>query len=136
MPKQFEFYKFLFYGRMLAYLTKINAFIKRAHLSLNMLFFHYRKSFNFYTKNNLLSISLYYAVVSNYLISYILYSINIYLFFFYPIVALLFPYYFILSFNNNSEVQNPEKLHKNKILLFTIVMITLIFTFLYILKSK
>ena len=25
---------------------KINAFIKRAHLSLNMLFFHYRKSFN------------------------------------------------------------------------------------------
>ena len=96
----------------------------------------YRKSFNFYTKNNLLSISLYYAVVSNYLISYILYSINIYLFFFYPIVALLFPYYFILSFNNNSEVQNPEKLHKNKILLFTIVMITLIFTFLYILKSK
>jgi len=95
----------------------------------------YRKSFNFYTKNNLLSISLYYAVVSNYLISYILYTINIYLFFFYPIVALLFPYYFILSFNNNSEVQNPEKLHKNKILLFTIVIITLITTILYIYKK-
>jgi 4-hydroxybenzoate polyprenyltransferase len=96
----------------------------------------YRKSFSFYTKNNLLSISLYYAIISNYLISHILYSINIYLFYFFPILALLFPYYFILSFNNDSEVQNPEKLHKNKVFLFTIVIVTLIFSFLYIYKNK
>lgn len=91
----------------------------------------YRKSFAFYTEKNLLALSLYFAIVSNYLISYILRSLSMVVFMIFPVVALLFPYYLILSFNDNSEIQHPEKLHKNKIFLVSIIFVIVILSVLY-----
>jgi decaprenyl-phosphate phosphoribosyltransferase len=91
----------------------------------------YRKSFAFYTEKNLLALSLYFAIVSNYLISYVLHSLSLNVFIIFPVIALLFPYYFLLSFKENSEIQHPEKLHKNKIFLASIILITVVFSLLY-----
>ena len=90
----------------------------------------YRKSFGYYTENSLTLISFFYAMSSIFFIGIFLVKYKIELLLLVPFLIGLFCYYFYLSFKNDSVVQKPEKLYKEKGLIIYCLFIIVLFVVL------
>ena len=92
----------------------------------------YRKSFQYYTESRLLAISLFYGMASTVALSLFIVVYRMEYLAALPFVVALFVYYFMLSFKEDSVVQKPEKLYKEKklfILIMVIIILLLVLTF-------
>ena len=74
----------------------------------------YRQSFRFYTEENLLVSTVFYALCSSFFLGIFLVKHRIELLLSFPFLALLFTWYLSISFEENSIVQKPEKLYQKK----------------------
>lgn len=83
----------------------------------------YRKSFQYYTEENLMIQSLFYAIISVFFIGIFLIKYRIELIIDIPFICILYCYYFKLSFAKDSSTQNPEKLFHEKALIAYIFFI-------------
>lgn len=92
----------------------------------------YRKSFGFYTEKSLMLISFFYAMSSIFFIGIFLIKYKIELLLLVPFLIGLFCYYFYLSFKNDSVVQKPEKLYKEKWLIIYCLFIIGLFVVLFL----
>lgn len=92
----------------------------------------YRKSFKHYTENRLLAISLFYGMSAIVALALFIVKYRMEYMIALPFVVALFVYYFMLSYKEDSVVQKPEKLYKEKylfILILLIMIVLLILTF-------
>jgi decaprenyl-phosphate phosphoribosyltransferase len=83
----------------------------------------YRKSFRFYSEINLLESSIFYAVISGFFLAIFLVKYRIEYIFTFPFLALLYAYYFRISFQQDSTAAAPEKLHKEKNLIYIVLLL-------------
>lgn len=92
----------------------------------------YRKSFKYYTESRLLAISLFYGMSAIVALALFVVKYRMEYMIALPFVVALFVYYFMLSYKEDSVVQKPEKLYKEKylfILILLIMIVLLILTF-------
>ena len=94
----------------------------------------YRKSFKYYTEKSLLTSAFFYAMCSIFFIGIFLIKYKIELILAIPFIVGLFCYYFYISFANDSVVQKPEKLYKEKGLMAYCLFLVIIFIVLMNLK--
>lgn len=90
----------------------------------------YRKSFAHYTEHSLLVSSMFYSLFSIFLCGTFLIKYKIELVLCIPFLCVLFCYYFAISFKQDSAVQNPEKLYKEKKLILMLFLFIILFTLL------
>lgn len=90
----------------------------------------YRKSFKYYNEKTLLSSSFFYAMCSVFFIGIFLIKYKIELILTIPFIVGLFCYYFYISFSNDSVVQKPEKLYKEKGLMIYCIFLVFLFVIL------
>ncbi len=81
----------------------------------------YRKSFSFYTKERLLVAIMFYASAAMLLFGAFLMRYRLELIASFPLIALIMAIYLALAFKPDSPVQNPEKLHREPLLMAAIV---------------
>ena len=87
----------------------------------------YRKSFQYYNEKLLLTSAFFYSMCSVFFIGIFLIKYRIELILFIPFVVGLFCYYFYISFSNDSAVQKPEKLYKEKGLMIYCIFLVILF---------
>ena len=90
----------------------------------------YRKSFAAYTEQTLLCSSMFYAFCSTFCMGLFLVKYRIEYVLAMPFLFLLFVYYLYIAFRDDSAVQKPEKLYKEKKLMAFVVLIVVIFVML------
>lgn len=90
----------------------------------------YRKSFKYYTEKTLFGSSFFYALCSTFCIGIFLVKYRIEYVVAMPFMFLLFAYYVMMAFNEDSAVQKPEKLYKEKKLLMIVGLVIIIFILL------
>lgn len=90
----------------------------------------YRKSFKHYNEKNLLSSAFFYAMCSVFFIGIFLIKYKIELILAIPFIVGLFCYYFYISFSEDSVVQKPEKLYKEKGLMLYCLFLVVLFIIL------
>ena len=92
----------------------------------------YRKSFQHYTERRLLAMSIFYGMTATVALSIFIVTHRMEYIIALPVVIALFVYYFMLSFKEDSVVQKPEKLYKEKglfLLILLICILLLVLTF-------
>lgn len=87
----------------------------------------YRKSFKYYTEKSLFGSSFFYALCATFCIGVFLVKYRIEYVVAMPFVFWLFAYYVMMAFNEDSAVQKPEKLYKEKKLLLIVGLVIAIF---------
>lgn len=90
----------------------------------------YRKSFKYYTEKSLLISSFFYALVSVFFCGIFMIKYKIELLISIPLLCGLFCFYINLSYKEDSSVQKPEKLYREKGLIIYITIFTIISTIL------
>ena len=92
----------------------------------------YRKSFVRYTENSLVVSSFTYGLLAAFFMSAFLIKHRNEFLFIFPFLAGLFAYYLWLALDEKKGfvVQNPEKLHSDRVLMILLVVIGLLFVFL------
>lgn len=90
----------------------------------------YRKSFKKYSEKSLLISAFFYAMCSTFFTGIFLIKYRVELIVFIPALIGLFCYYFWLSFKEDSAVQKPEKLFKEKGLMVYVVVLIILFVIL------
>jgi 4-hydroxybenzoate polyprenyltransferase len=94
---------------------------------------NYRKSFQFYTQENLLGSAIYYATMSSLFFGIFLLRYHLELVFITPLVTGLFAYYLILGLKENSLTMHPEKLYQDTpFLIYIAIFITCFLLLLYV----
>ena len=88
----------------------------------------YRRSFKYYSEKTLLASALFYSLVSTFCLGVFLIKYRIEYLLCMPLVFLLFSYYIAMAFDPDSAVQRPEKLFKEKTLMFMVFIIIIAFT--------
>lgn len=83
----------------------------------------YRKSFKYYTENKLLLLTFFYAIIAVFFSGIFIVKYRVELVICIPFIAALFCYYFSLSYKEDSAVAKPEKLYKEKNLMFFIIVL-------------
>ncbi len=86
----------------------------------------YRKSFKYYSEKTLFGSSFFYALCSTFSIGIFLLKYRIEYVLAMPILFSLFAYYAMMAFNEDSAVQKPEKLYKEKRLLGIVFILVLV----------
>lgn len=86
----------------------------------------YRKSFRQYTEQTLLVSAFFYAMSATFFMGIFMIKYKIELLIAMPFLFLLFCFYLYISFKPDSAVQKPEKLYKEKKLLFYIVFLVIL----------
>ncbi len=113
-----------------AFLMAVKRFAEYRFIGDPVIAGQYRQSFKYYTEENLLISILFYASASSFFLGVFLikYKPELILSFF--SLAILFAWYFHLSFKKDSPAQHPEKLFKEKrfVLYFILVIILLFVT--------
>lgn len=93
----------------------------------------YRRSFQYYTEQSLLISAFFYAMCSVFFVGIFLIKYKIELIIVMPIIMGLFCYYFYISFKNDSAVQKPEKLYKEKgLMIYVAIVITVACILLFV----
>lgn len=116
-----------------AFLMAIKRFAKYRMINNPELAGQYRKSFCFYTEKSLLVSAFFYAMLSVFFIGIFLVKYRIELILFIPFLMGLYAYYFWISFKDDSAVQKPEKLYKEKwLMLYCIALIALFVILMFI----
>lgn len=83
---------------------------------------NYRKSFRYYTERSLLVSVMFYASTAMLFFGAFIIRYRMELVISFPLMALVMALYFHLAFDENSCVQNPEHLHKQKSLMSAVVL--------------
>jgi Ca2+/Na+ antiporter len=91
---------------------------------------NYRKSFRRYTEVSLLSSSVFYALVSVFFTGVFLIKYRIEFILAIPFLCGLYCLYLKMSYKEDSAVQKPEKLYRERSLILYISFLTLLFAFL------
>lgn len=92
----------------------------------------YRKSFKHYSEHSLLVSAFFYAMSSTFFLGIFMLKYKIELLLAMPLVFGLFCYYLYLSFKEDSAVQKPEKLYKEKgLLIYIVIMIVAVAILLF-----
>jgi hypothetical protein len=94
----------------------------------------YRKSFGYYTEENLLSASLFYAFMSFFFIAIFSIRYRVEYLLITPQLAYLYILYFNLGMKRESVAQRPEKLYREKKLLLLVILISVMYFVLSITK--
>lgn len=87
----------------------------------------YRKSFKYYNEKTLLVSAFFYAMCAIFFVGIFLIKYKIELILAIPFIVGLFCYYFYISFANDSAVQKPEKLYKEKGLMLYCIFLVVLF---------
>ena len=82
----------------------------------------YRRSFKFYTEKSLLASALFYALIATFSLGVFMIKYRIEYILVTPAMFLLFAYYLAMSLDPDSAVQRPEKLYKEKKLMFLVML--------------
>ncbi len=90
----------------------------------------YRKSFEKYTEQKLLCSSMFYAFCSTFCMGIFLIKYRLEYVLAMPALFLLFVYYLYIAYKEDSAVQKPEKLYKEKKLMLFVVFIVVLFVIL------
>lgn len=90
----------------------------------------YRRSFGSYSEASLVGSMFCYALLCGFLLSAFVLKYRSEYFLTFPFLVTLFTYYVVLSFERDSAVQAPEKLHKNVFLMVTMFLLFVSFVFL------
>jgi len=94
---------------------------------------NYRKSFQFYTQDNLLGSAIYYSTMSSLFFGIFLLRYHLELVLITPLVTGLFAYYLILGLRENSLTMRPEKLYQDTpFLIYIAIFITCVLLLLYV----
>ena len=86
----------------------------------------YRKSFKYYTEKTLMGSSFFYALCSTFCLGIFLIKYRIEYLLAIPVLFALFAYYMMMSYNEDSAVQKPEKLYKEKKLLLIVLVLVVV----------
>lgn len=109
-----------------AFLMAIKRFAEYRMIHDKVLAGNYRKSFHYYSETTLLISAFFYAMCSVFFIGIFLIKYRIELVLLVPALIGLYCYYFYLSFSEDSSVQKPEKLYREKgLMLYCLVLIVL-----------
>ena len=92
----------------------------------------YRKSFAAYTEQTLLCSSMFYAFCSTFSMGIFLIKYRLEYVLAMPFLFLLFVYYLYIAFKEDSAVQKPEKLYREKKLIGFVILLILVFFLLTI----
>lgn len=93
----------------------------------------YRKSFKYYTTKSLLVSSFFYAMTSVLFSGIFLIKYRIELILFMPVFIGLFCYYFYIAYKEDSAVQKPEKLFREKgLMIYCLVLFALFFLLIFV----
>jgi len=90
----------------------------------------YRKSFRYYTEDRLLVSMFFYATMCALFVGVFMVRYHVELTLFVPIAAGFFAYYLKLGLQDNSPVQNPEKLHTERGFLLYVTLCVMLFVLL------
>jgi len=82
----------------------------------------YRRSFRFYTEDRLLVATMFYAAASMLFLGAFIMRYKIELIFSFPFIAWVMALYMQLAFRPESAVQAPEKLYREPLLMFSVVL--------------
>ena len=113
-----------------AFLMAIKRFAEYRMIGNPELAAKYRKSFEKYTENSLIISAFFYAMCSVFFVGVFLIKYRIELLLLIPALIGLFCYYFWLSFKNDSAVQKPELLYKEKGLMIYCAIFIILFVVL------
>ncbi len=89
----------------------------------------YRKSFQNYTERTLVCSSFFYAICATFMIGVFLIKYRMEYIFCMPILFLMFAYYLMMAFDQDSAVQKPEGLFREKKLMAIVSVFVLLVTF-------
>ncbi len=89
----------------------------------------YRRSFKYYTEKSLLASALFYALTSTFCLGVFLIKYRIEYLVATPWLFVLFSYYLAMSLDDDSSVQKPEKLYKERKLMLLVLVFVVIVLF-------
>ena len=103
-------------------------------LSINQLenLHRYRRSFQSYSEQSLISLTVLYAIVSTFFLAVFLVKYRAEYIFLFPLIAIFFTYYFTISMKKALLVQAPEKLFSDR----NIVLLSGAVVIVFVLSSK
>ena len=96
----------------------------------------YRRSFKYYTEKSLLISAFYYALMSVFFCGIFMIKYKIELIFAIPVMCGMFCYYLYISYKQDSSVQKPEKLYKEKGLMLYIAGFIILLVVLMLVDIK
>lgn len=116
-----------------AFLMAVKRFAEYRMINNPELAGSYRKSFRFYTEKSLLLSAFFYAMCSVFFVGIFLIKYRIELVLLVPVMIGLFCYYFYLAFREDSAVQKPEKLYREKgLMLYCLIFILLFLLLMFV----
>ncbi len=86
----------------------------------------YRRSFKYYTEKSLLASALFYALISTFCLGVFMIKYRIEYLVATPIMFLLYAYYLSMALDEDSAVQKPEKLYKEKKLMLLVALFIIV----------
>ena len=89
----------------------------------------YRRSFKYYTEKSLLASALFYALISTFCIGVFMVKYRIEYIVTTPVLFFLYSYYLAMSLDEDSAVQKPEKLYREKNLMILVAIFVIVFLF-------
>lgn len=87
----------------------------------------YRRSFKFYTEKSLLASALFYALISTFCLGVFMVKYRIEYVVATPVLFFLYSYYLSMSLDEDSAVQKPEKLYKERNLMIVVALFIIVF---------
>lgn len=113
-----------------AFLMGIKRFAEYRMINNPSLAGQYRKSFAYYTEQTLLCSSMFYAFCATFCMGIFLVKYRLEYLIAMPFMFFLFVYYLFIAFKEDSAVQKPEKLYKEKNLILYVGFIMILFIIL------
>ena len=114
-----------------AFLMNVKRYAELRTLTTKEAAINYRKSFEFYTAEKLLTISLFYSMLSFFFIAIFTIRYRVEYLFVAPFLAYLYISYFNLGMQSGNVAESPERLYKEKkllVLLFSIIFLYFVFS--------
>ena len=120
----------LAYWMVGAFFMATKRFAEYRHIGNPEVAAQYRKSFGYYTEDRLLVSMLFYAIMCALFVGVFIVRYHVELILFVPVAAGFFAYYLKLGLQDDSPVQNPEKLYKARGFLLYMTLSTMLFVLL------
>jgi decaprenyl-phosphate phosphoribosyltransferase len=120
----------LAYWMVGAFFMATKRFAEYRHIGNPEVAAQYRKSFGYYTEDRLLVSMFFYAIMCALFVGVFIVRYHVELILFVPVAAGFFAYYLKLGLQDDSPVQNPEKLYKARGFLLYMTLSTVLFILL------
>lgn len=109
-----------------AYFMAAKRFAEYRHINDKAAAGAYRKSFRWYNESRLIALQVFYVSIFSMMLGVFLEKYRVELLLMVPFVAAVIMIYWHLSLQDDSPVQNPEKLYKNKRLMVACVLMAIV----------